>query len=72
MFNRFVHLRCLRFSAPNGILQNDSGAQRMGITYFDSVVAGAVADPEEEGGGGHGSMPLPWSTDQGISPGAPV
>ena len=39
--------------------------------YFYFVVAGAVADLEDEGGG-HGSMPLPWGNGQGISPGAPT
>ena len=61
-------LRCLRLTAPEGTRQNDSGAQRMG-NYFCFVVAGEVADPEEEGGG---SIPLPWGTGQGISPGAPA
>ena len=69
--NRFVHLRCIRFIAPKGTRQNDSGAQRMG-NYLYFVSAGAVADPEEEGRGGHGSMPLLWGTGQGISPEAPA
>ena len=68
-FNRFVHLRCLRFTAPKGRTQNNSGSQRMG-NYFYFVVAGAVSDPEE--GVGHRSMPLPWGTSQSISPGAPA
>ena len=71
-FNRFVHLRCLRFTAPKGIRQNNSGAQRKG-NYFYFAVAGAVSDPEEGGGGGawvhasplgHQSGHIPWGTSR--------
>ena len=60
--NRFERLRCLRSTVPKGARQNDSGARRMGI-YFYFVGPGAVADPEEDGGGGMGPC---------LSPGAPV
>ena len=56
-------------TAPKGTSRNDSGAQRMG-NYFCSVGAGVVTDPEGEGE--HRTMPLPWGTGQGMSPGVPA
>ena len=44
---------------------------RMGNSFY-FVSAGTVVDPEEERGGGHEFMLLPWGTGQGIFPGAPA